>query len=305
MSTAVKIDDDGASRLHEPVMAAQVCELLAAHRPSVIVDATVGAGGHAAKLLEATDARLLGIDRDASALAVAAERLSKFGPRVTLRHADFAELDTILDGELIEQADAILADLGMSSFALDDPARGFSFRFDAPLDMRMDTRQTLRAYDLVNEEGEAELARLIYTYGEERASRRIARAIVEARRRRPIETTGELRVVIEGVLGSRRRGRIHPATRTFQALRIVVNHELESLGALLKCAPMRLGGGGRIVVIAYHSLEDRAVKERFRELVGGGGFVPVTGKVVRPSAGEVARNPRARSARLRCVERGG
>jgi 16S rRNA (cytosine1402-N4)-methyltransferase len=303
MSLAVKINDGSTNRLHEPVMAAEVCALLAARRPALIVDVTLGTGGHAARLLEATEARLVGIDRDAGALAAAADRLSKFDARVILHQGDFADLEKILDQDGIDRVDAILADLGMSSFALDDPARGFSFRFDAPLDMRMDVQQKLRAYDLVNEEGETELARIIYTFGEERASRRIARAIVRARRRRPIESTAELRSAIEGALGGRRRGRIHPATRTFQALRIAVNHELESLDALLKCGPARLAEGGRMAVIAYHSLEDRAVKERFRELARTGEFVSVTGKAVKSGAAEMARNPRARSARLRCIER--
>jgi 16S rRNA (cytosine1402-N4)-methyltransferase len=197
---------------------------------------------------------------------------------------------------------AIVADLGMSSFALNDADRGFSFRLDGPLDMRMDRGQQLRAYDVVNEETEAELARIIHEYGEEHASRRIARAIVEARRRRPLETTGELSGLVENVLG-RRRGGIHPATRTFQALRIAVNRELESLDALLDRGPARLRKGGRMIVLAYHSLEDRPVKQRFRELVRDGSFTAVTRKAMRPGEAESAENPRARSARLRCIER--
>jgi 16S rRNA (cytosine1402-N4)-methyltransferase len=198
---------------------------------------------------------------------------------------------------------AIVADLGMSSFALNDAERGFSFRLDGPLDMRMDRGQQLRAYDIVNEETEAELARIIFEYGEDRGARRIARAIVEARRRRPLETTAELSGLVEGVLGRDRRGGIHPATRTFQALRIAVNHELESLAALLDRGPAHLCAGGRMIVLAYHSLEDRPVKQRFRELVRGAGFAAVTRKALRPSVEEAASNPRARSARLRCIER--
>jgi 16S rRNA (cytosine1402-N4)-methyltransferase len=167
----------------------------------------------------------------------------------------------------------------------------------------MDRNQQLRAYDIVNEETETELARIIFEFGEDRSSRRIARAIVEARRRRPIETTGELSSLVEGALGRNRRGGIHPATRTFQALRIAVNHELESLTALLDRGPARLKVGGRMVVLAYHSLEDRPVKQRFRELVREGLFNAVTGKALRPSGEESAGNPRARSARLRCIER--
>lgn len=292
-----------ASCQHVAVMVDEVVALVRAAKPLAILDATVGTGGHAERLLDATDAHLLGIDRDAGVLPIAAARLERFGARVSLRHGDFKDLGAILDQAGMPCVGAIVADLGMSSFALDDPARGFSFRFDGPLDMRMDSRQPLRAYDLLNEESEEELARVIHTYGEDRASRRIARAIVQARRRRPLETTSDLCAVIESVTGPRRRGGINPATRTFQALRIAVNREMESLAALLEKAPERLASGGRFITLAYHSLEDRPVKERFRELVRAGGFVAVTRKAMRPSAEESARNPRARSARLRCIER--
>lgn len=292
-----------ASRQHVAVMVDEVVGLVRACKPLLVVDATVGTGGHAEALLEATDARLLGLDRDAAVLNVAGARLERFAARVTLRQADFRDLDTVLDDCGTPCAEAIVADLGMSSFALDDPARGFSFRVEGPLDMRMDQRQPLSARDLVNEESEEELARIIHTYGEDRAARRIARAIVDARRRHPLETTGELRAVVEGAVGGRRRGGINPATRTFQALRIAVNAEMESLAAFLAKAPGRLSAGGRIVILAYHSLEDRPVKRRFRELVQTGEFNAVTRKALRPSAAEAARNPRARSARLRCVER--
>jgi 16S rRNA (cytosine1402-N4)-methyltransferase len=288
---------------HVAVMVDEVVRLVRALNPVTIVDVTVGLGGHAAALLRATDAHLLGIDRDAGALALAAANLAEFGSRVTLRQADFAGVDAVLEQCGIPRVSAIVADLGMSSFALNDAERGFSFRLDGPLDMRMDQGQQLRAFDIVNEETETELSRMIFEYGEDRGARRIARAIVEARRRRPIETTGELCNLIEGVLGRNRRGGIHPATRTFQALRIAVNHELESLTALLDRAPAHLQVGGRMVVLAYHSLEDRPVKERFRELVREGLFAAVTRKALRPSADEAASNPRARSARLRCTER--
>jgi 16S rRNA (cytosine1402-N4)-methyltransferase len=305
MSLAVQHDDGAAARMHVPVMVEEVRELLCAHGPRVVVDATVGTGGHAAALLAATPTRLLGIDRDLGALEVARGRLSAFGDRAILRHGDFGEIARVARDAGFETADAILADLGMSSFALDDRERGFSFRFDAPLDMRMDREQKLRAYDLVNEETESDLADILHNWGEERAARRIARAIVEARRRRPLETTTELRAIVEGVLGPRRRGGVHPATRTFQALRIAVNREMESLSGLLRDGPQLLGARGRMAVIAYHSLEDRAVKERFRELTHADGYEAVTRKVIRPQAAEIARNPRARSARLRCIERGG
>jgi len=303
MSLAAINEDDAADRLHVPVMVEEVCGLLSAHGPLAFVDVTVGTGGHAAAMLRATSARMLGIDRDAAALSIARERLAEFGARVTLRQADFSELAGVMKESGFDGADAILADLGMSSYALDDPERGFSFRLDGPLDMRMDNRQTLRAYDLVNEESAEELARIIYTYGEERASRRIAKLIVDARRRHPIETTAELRAIVERALGARRRQGAHPATRTFQALRIAVNREMESLATLLRDGPALLSPGGRMLVISYHSLEDRPVKERFRALVNGGGYVAITRKVIKPSAAETAHNPRARSARIRCIER--
>ena len=191
----------------------------------------------------------------------------------------------------------------MSSYALDDPQRGFSFRLDGPLDMRMDDRQPLQARDIVNEESAEELARIIYAYGEERGSRRIARMIVEARRRGPIATTGELRAIVERALGAHRRGGVHPATRTFQALRIAVNREMESL----ETSSARWAGdahpGGRMLVISYHWLEDRPVKERFHELARGGDYTEIARKVIKPSAAETSRNARARSAKVRCIER--
>jgi len=286
-------------------MVQEVGELMLANHPAIIVDATLGAGGHAEALLErSTCERLVALDRDAQALATAGARLARFGDRAVLRQADFAALDTVLDELGIAAVGAILADLGMSSLALDDPARGFSFQFDGPLDMRMDQRQTLSARDLINEEPEAELARIIRDYGEERHARRIARLIVAARRKRPIETTFQLRSIVERALGPRRIAGMHPATRTFQALRIAVNREIESLAALLASGPARLTAGGRMVTLAYHSLEDRPVKEAFRALARSGEFVAITGKPMRPAAAEVARNPRARSARLRCLERG-
>ncbi|MGH7948497.1 MAG: 16S rRNA (cytosine(1402)-N(4))-methyltransferase RsmH, partial [Candidatus Binataceae bacterium] len=292
-----------SDRLHEPVMVAEVVGLLSAHAPILFVDATVGTGGHCAALLRATGARMLGLDRDGDALAAAAERLAEFGDRVMLRQANFTELDDVMADCGISHADAIFADFGMSSFALDDPQRGFSFRQDGPLDMRMDRRDTVRAYDLVNEESEPELARILHEYGEERASRRIARMIVDARRRGPIETTGDLRAIVERALGAHRRGAVSPATRTFQALRIAVNHEVECLASLLTRGPALLSAGGRMATIAYHSLEDRPVKERFRELGRGAQYKLLTPKAIKPTGAELSRNPRARSARLRCIER--
>jgi len=304
MAFAAMSEDGADRRVHVPVMAAEVVELLSAPDPLVIVDATLGTGGHAAAMLEAAPrARLLGLDQDAAAIAHAGESLARFGDRIVLVQANFAEISSVLRERGFDHADAILADLGMSTFALDDAARGFSFRLDGPLDMRMDQRGSLRAYDLVNEEPEAELARIFREYGEERMPGRIARTIVEARRRRRIETTGELRALVERAIGPHRRGGVHPATRTFQALRIAVNRELESLEAFLRDAPRMLAPCGRLAVIAYHSLEDRAVKERFRELGRSGDYNNLTTKVIKPTAREVAENPRSRSARLRCLER--
>lgn len=291
--------------IHQPVMGAEVVALLGQRRPLRIVDATLGTAGHAALLLEAApgSACLLGLDHDPQALALAAVRLEQFGGRAITRQANFSQIGALVHEAGFSGADAIVADLGMSSFALDDPSRGFSFMREGPLDMRMDSGAQLRAYDLVNEEPEAELARIIYVYGEERGSRRIARAIADARRRHPIETTTELRALIERAIGPHRSGGVHPATRTFQALRIAVNDELASLQALLEAGPRCLAPGGRMAVIAYHSLEDRLVKVRFRELAHDGGYSLVSRKAMRPTPEEIQRNPRSRSARLRCLER--
>ncbi len=305
MTTAATDLNGTDRREHVPVMVAEVVELLSVPHPRVVIDATLGMGGHGAAILDANpEATLIGLDRDADALEAARERLASFGDRIKLVHSDFAEIESAARSAGYDKADAILADLGMSSFALDDPSRGFSFRADGPLDMRMDRRSPTRAYDIVNEESESELARIIYEYGEERMSRRIARAIVEARRRAPIETTGALRAIVERAVGGRRTA-IHPATRSFQALRIAVNREMESLAALLDRAPGMLNRGGRLAIIAYHSLEDRAVKETFRTLAHSGEFRMVRAKVIKPSPHEIAHNPRARSARIRCLERDG
>jgi 16S rRNA (cytosine1402-N4)-methyltransferase len=304
MSFAVMSQNGADRQVHVPVMAVEVVELLSAPSPLAIVDVTLGTGGHASAMLEASpNARLLGIDQDAAAIVHAREVLAKYEDRITLVQANFAEVSPVMREAGFAHADAILADLGMSSFALDDAARGFSFRLDGPLDMRMDQRAALSAYDLVNEEPEAELARIFREYGEERMPGRIARTIVEARRRRRIETTGELRALVERAIGPHRRGGIHPATRTFQALRIAVNREIESLEKFLHDTPAMLAPGGRLAVIAYHSLEDRAVKERFRELGRGDDYNNLTTKVIKPAQREVVENPRARSAKLRCLER--
>lgn len=286
---------------HEPVLLEPALELLAVRPGGFYVDGTVGLAGHAAELLRrsAPDGRLLGVDRDAETLSQAHERLVEFGPRARLVHADWRELPGLLGDE---RPQGVLLDLGVSSVQLDTPARGFSFRTDGPLDMRMDRSGGATAADVVNRLPEKELADVIYRYGEEHASRRIARAIAQARQKAHLRTTGELAQVVRGAAGRPRKPGLDAATLTFQALRIFVNHELEGLAGALQAIAERLAPGGRLAVIAFHSLEDREVKNTFRGLAREG-FALLTKKPVRPSEEEVARNPRARSARLRVVER--
>lgn len=286
---------------HRPVLLAESLELLAVRGGGLYVDGTVGLGGHAAELLRrsAPDGRLLGIDRDGETLERARAALLPFGARARLVHGDYREIPALLGGE---RAAGILLDLGLSSAQLDEPERGFSFQAAGPLDMRMDRSRGETAAEVVNRRPERELADLIYRYGEEPASRRIARAIVEARRRSRIETTTALAEIVRGAAGRSRRPGLHPATRTFQALRIRVNRELEALGATLEALALCLAPGGRLAVIAFHSLEDREVKVTFRALLAQG-FAALTRRPIRPSAEEVRENPRARSARLRAIER--
>jgi 16S rRNA (cytosine1402-N4)-methyltransferase len=287
--------------LHRPALLAEALEALAVRRGGFYVDGTLGLGGHAEAILEASspDGRLLGVDRDAEALETARARLARFGGRVTLVHGDYRELPARLGGE---RPDGVLLDLGVSSFQLDRPERGFGFRSDGPLDMRMDRSGGETAADVVNRTPERDLADLIYRYGEEPASRRVARAIVDARRRGRITTTAELAALVRRAAGRSRRPGLDPATRTFQALRIHVNRELEGLGPALAAIAHALAAGGRLVVIAFHSLEDREVKQTFRGLARAG-FRALTRKPVRPSPDEVRENPRARSARLRALGR--
>ena len=265
----------------------------------------MGGGGHAEALLagSAPDGVLLGLDRDGEALAVAAERLRPFGQRARLVHGDFRELPALARAAVMGPFDGILLDLGVSSLQLADPARGFSFSHDGPLDMRMDRMAPgPTAADLLRRLPEADLAAILRDDGEERWARRIARALVAARARAPITTTGELaRLVGQAIPRRAWPPRIHPATRTFQALRIAVNRELEGLGEGLEAAVSLLVAGGRLAVISFHSLEDRAVKQTFRRLAAGTGIELITPKPVTPTAEEVAANPRARSAKLRAV----
>jgi 16S rRNA (cytosine1402-N4)-methyltransferase len=310
---------------HESVLLAEVLDLfapVAGRRGAILVDCTLGLGGHAAALLERFPAAaLVGIDRDRRALELAAQRLAPFGERVRLARGRFSELERTLDALGVGRVQGILADLGVSSMQLDTAGRGFSFQHDGPLDMRMggdEEGEVMTAHEVLRSYSEKELRRLLRLYGEELNARQIARAIVECRAERPLETTGELRRLIEQAKPAPRRGRksVHPATQTFQALRIEVNRELDELRELLDQSVRRLESDGRLVLISYHSLEDRMVKHTLRHLATGE-IEPVTGrpraetrvievltrKVVRPGAEEVSRNPRGRSARLRAARR--
>jgi 16S rRNA (cytosine1402-N4)-methyltransferase len=277
-------------------MAAEVVEYLG--RGRTVVDMTVGAGGHAEALLVAGVGRVIGVDRDRAALSLASVRLARFGDRFQAVSGAFSEAPSAVVGP--EGADGVLYDLGVSSMQLDTDERGFGYRADGPLDMRMDASgDDPTAADLVNDLPEEELADLIFRYGEERQSRRVARDIVRARGRRRIETTGELAGVVAGALG-RRPGRAHPARRTFQALRIAVNREIEELTTSLPWAASVLAPGGRVVVLSYHSLEDREVKRFMRSEPT---LRALTKRPLTASEAEVARNPRSRSAKLRAAEK--
>lgn len=294
---------------HVPVLLNEVIAGLAPRPGGRYIDATLGGAGHAFAMLAASvpDGRLLGIDADPAALAAAEARLLPYSARASLVHGNFRELARLAAAHGFASADGILLDLGVSSYQLDTPARGFSFAADAPLDMRLDPTQGPTAAELLNDTPEEALADLIYRYGDERGSRRIARQIGEARRKRPIASTGELAELVARALGGR-HGKIHPATRTFQALRIAVNHELESLEAALPQAIELLAPGGRLAIISFHSLEDRIVKLFFRAESGYAGsphnrLAIVTKKPIVAGADEAQRNPRSRSAKLRIAER--
>ncbi len=303
---------------HTPVLLAQAIAGLALRPDATSIDATLGGGGHAEALLQATapNGRLLGLDADPEAIDRVKVRLAAFSGRATLIHANFRELGAVAAANGFTAADAVLLDLGLSSYQLAGPARGFSFLAAGPLDMRMDPRTDLTASEIVNEWPQEELANVIYRYGEERHSRRIARAIVAAR---PLHTTADLAEVIARSAGGRGEwGRIHPATKTFQALRIAVNDELGALETVLPQAAGVLASGGRVAVITFHSLEDRIVKQ-FMQREARDCLCPpdlpvcrcghkatvriVTRKPIPPDEGEVIANPRSRSAKLRIAER--
>lgn len=307
-----------AAQPHIPVLFDAVLDALAVRPGAVIIDGTLGAAGHATALLEVAgpEGRLLGIDQDRTALALAAERLAEFGTRATLVHGRFDEMATLAAAHGITAADAILLDIGVSSMHLDRADRGFSFMQDGPLDMRMNRDgDAPTAEELVNTAAESDLADIIWRYGEDRLSRRIARAIVRAR---PLSTTAALAAVVERAYPRQRGERIHPATRTFQALRIAVNDELGVLERVLPQAIALLAPGGRLGVIAFHSLEDRIVKRMFKKASTDCICPPeqpictcqhravvrlVTRKPLVADAEEMARNPRSRSAKLRVVEK--
>ena len=298
---------------HEPALVEEVLRCLAPQPGEIVVDGTVGAGGHSAAIAPRLlrDGRLIGLDRDAQALELARQRLAAF-PHVTLWQANFRDLTAVLSEHGIREIHGLMLDLGVSSMHLDTPERGFSFMHDAPLDMRMDQSQPVTAATLVNRLPELELADVLYRYGEERSSRRIARAIVAARKHRRITTTGELARLVRQASprpacrarGAGRRGRrLDPATRTFQALRIVVNQELEALEQVLGQVPAVVARGGRVVIISFHSLEDRMVKRTFQSWVKSGGWTLVTRKPLVPTTASVEANRRIRSAKLRAIQR--
>jgi 16S rRNA (cytosine1402-N4)-methyltransferase len=289
---------------HVPVLLKEAIDFLAVRRGGTYIDATVGLGGHSLEIAKRLGApgHLIGFDKDPKALEIAEDVLGRSSsavgqntdwPTIDLRHGSFAELAD-------KEVDGILADLGVSSLQFSDPTRGFSFQADGPLDMRMNPMSEPTAEQVVNQFDERELADLIYEFGEERRSRRIARAIV---RSRPIRTTAQLAAVVSAAARPMKHERIHPATRTFQALRIFVNRELDDLRQLLSAAPQLLKPGGRLVVISFHSLEDRIVKDAMREGAKLGQYRLLTKKPVTPSEEEIASNPRSRSAKLRAAEK--
>lgn len=305
------------SQIHTSVLLRETIELLDLGRGGIFVDATLGLGGHSEAILEANEnMRVIGIDQDTEAIDYAKKRLTKFGERFSVYHANFSEIEDVLREAEVEKVEGILADLGVSSLQLDSATRGFSFRYDAPLDMRMNVESEAETVaDLLENLSEFEIARIIYEYGEERFSRRIARRIVERRERGAIpQTTKELAELVAQVVPKSKKDKIHPATRTFQALRIAVNGELEILEDFLKAAIENLAKDGRLAVISFHSLEDRIVKHTLQKLAGKCECPPnfpicvcgaekkieiLTRKPVIPTEIETEENPRARSAKLR------
>jgi 16S rRNA (cytosine1402-N4)-methyltransferase len=296
--------DHGSS--HTPVMLQEALRFLNPQPGGIYVDGTLGLGGHSKAILQqiGPKGRLIALDCDASALDIAKKNLSDFKTQCVFIHSNYRDLALQLQMQQIEKIDGLLVDLGLSSFQIDDPQRGFSLRAKGPLDMRMDQSEPLSAFDLIHSLSEKELDSILDNYGQERWHHRIARILVSERTKEPIETTEDLtRIILNAIPAKRSRQKIHPATRTYQAIRIAVNRELESLERLLASAEELLRPGGRIVVIAFHSLEDRIVKNIFRDWGKEGKYHVLLKKPLRPSEEEIGRNPRARSARLRAVER--
>jgi len=290
---------------HTPVLLEEVKRFLDPQSGGRFIDATLGAGGHSEAIAERlTSGRLISLDRDAQALGIARERLKEFGSRVMLVHEPFSKIAEVVRGLGLARVDGVLADLGVSSMQLDRPERGFSFREAGPLDMRMSSGEaaedTLTAEEIVNQWPEKQLADLLYREAEEHDSRRIARLIVKAR---PIRDTAHLATVVAGARKQWGRQKLHPATKTFLALRIAVNREMEELGQFLSRVPATMNQGARCVILTYHSREDRMVKEAFREAQRVGELKVLTKHVVRPGEQEERANPRSRSAKLRCAEK--
>ena len=304
---------------HEPVMLKEVIDWLCIAKNGIYVDGTIGGAGHAYEILKKTDGFLIGIDCDDDALLAAENRLAEFGDRKVLVKANFAELGRVLENLQIKKVDGVLLDMGVSSPQLDQAVRGFSFNQTAPLDMRMDRGLKLSAYDIVNNFAQKDLEKIIRTFGEEQMAGRIARTISQKRRLSPIETTVELAAVVASAMPAKLRWqKIHPATRTFQAIRIAVNNELDNIKPAIDSAVDVLSRGGRIGIISFHSLEDRIVKNEFRALMGACTCpkdVPLcicqretklkvlTKKALIPGAAEIEANPRSRSAKLRVAQR--
>ena len=287
--------------MHEPVLAAEVIEWLRIRPEGTYVDATCGTAGHAIEIARRlTTGRLVAIDRDPRALEIARERLKPYEEKVVLVHAEFSNIGEVQADLNLPPFDGVIADLGISSLELDSPERGFSFRWAAPLDMRMNPDNPLTADEIVNQWPEKELADLLYQKAEERDSRRIARAIVRAR---PIRDTGHLATVVAGARKARGRQKLQPATKTFLALRNAVNREEEELEQFLSRTPATLNSEGRWIVLSYHSLEDRPVKRAFQQLEREGSFHVLTRKVIVPGEQEIHANPRARSAKMRVAEK--
>ena len=304
---------------HQPVMIKEVITSLLVGNAGIYVDGTVGGAGHAFEILRQTDAFLVGIDCDNEALQAAERKLAQFGSRKILVKANFVDLSSVLASLKIEKVDGVLLDLGVSSHQLDDAQRGFSFNQEAKLDMRMDHEIKLSAYDIVNSFPQGELEKIIRTYGEEKMAGRIARSIFQKRQLKPIETTTQLASIVASSMPAKLKWqKIHPATRTFQAIRIAVNNELDNIKPAIIDATRHLKSGGRLCVISFHSLEDRLVKNEFRNLASGcdcpkdipycvcqkeAELKSITKKAIIPSIEEIENNPRARSAKLRVAER--